>query len=54
MMGLPQIILLVLIASSWGIAMAKDGEKRDDWSAIWGTISALILGGLLWWGGFWG
>lgn len=50
----PQIIIIVLYAASLGIAAAKHGEPRENYS-FWTTLFAVIIEALLlYWGGFWG
>ena len=50
-MGIPQIILLLLYATSLGISLSKHGETRkyDFWSSLIGCIIEVLL---LYWGGF--
>lgn len=51
-MGIPQIIIIVLMAVSFGITIAKDGEERDPYNWWQAFISIVIMMLLLWWGGF--
>jgi len=51
-MGIPQIILIVLMAVSLGITIAKDGTDREPYNAWQSVISIVIMVLLLWWGGF--
>lgn len=53
-MGWPQITLLVLMAMSLGMALAKDGEPKGNWSFGWSCVSTAISAGLLYAGGFFG
>lgn len=52
-MGIPQIIIIVLLALGFGISIAKDGESKGNYSAGWTFLSTAIWVGILWWGGFW-
>jgi len=52
---LPQIIVLCLLAMSLGISLVKDGEPKNENYSVWTSLlSAVILLGLLFWGGFFG
>jgi hypothetical protein len=53
-MKAPQIIMIVLMSVSIGIAIAKNGEPADNYDAIKTITSALIECTILWWGGFFG
>ena len=51
----PQIVIIVLMAMSTGMALVKHGEPRNAKYNFWvELISNLIMAGLLWFGGFWG
>jgi len=50
----PQITLLILMALGVGLASAKHGEPQPRYNAGVTIISTIILGVLLWFGGFWG
>ena len=53
--GIPQIIMLFLLAMSLGIDLAKNGEPREgEHKAASGLIAVAIQLILLWWGGFFG
>lgn len=50
---LPQLILASLMLLNLGVAIAEHGKPRSP-SSAWHTIwPAVLLTGLLWWGGFW-
>lgn len=52
-MGVPQIIIIVLYASSLGMTLAKNGQpKEGEHNFITALIACCIVMGLLWWGGF--
>lgn len=51
-MGWPQITMIVLLAASGGVALAKHGQPRDPISFPWWCFSAAIWGALLYAGGF--
>lgn len=53
-MGWPQITLIVLLALSGGMSLAKDGRPRYPYSFGWWLVSAAITVGLLYAGGFFG
>lgn len=54
-MGAPQIIMIVLFAMSFTIALLKHGEYRTDKHSVWATLlGGVIEFGLLKWGGFFG
>lgn len=53
-MGVPQIILIVLLAIGCGSSLAKHGEPQEDENCWYTIISTAILVGLLSWGGFFG
>lgn len=53
--GIPQIIMLVLLAINLGIHMKKHGEPHlehyNGWTMFFATAINIAL---LWWGGFFG
>lgn len=49
----PQIVYAALIAMSLGMALAKDGEPKGNWSFWWNLVATVILVFLLYKGGFW-
>lgn len=52
-MGIPQIIIIVLYALSYGAAINEVAEgKKDGGFMLNKTIATAIMMGLLWWGGF--
>lgn len=52
-MGIPQIIIICLLATALGIALAKHGEPKEGYYSFWvQLLSVAIDVGLLWWGGF--
>jgi hypothetical protein len=51
-MGAPQIIVIVLLALILGMALAKDGKPKGNWSFFGQLFGAVIHVGLLYWGGF--
>lgn len=52
-MGIPQIIMIVILAMGLGIHITRHGEEREDeYNAVYATISTAIQVGLLIWGGF--
>ena len=48
----PQIILVVLIVIDVLLGTAMHGKPRQNYSGPTKVVDALILLGLLWWGGF--
>jgi len=48
-----QITILILMVLSLIVGLAKDGQPRENWSFDSVLASELILGIILWWGGFW-
>jgi len=53
MMGWPQITMLVLLALSLGVCLAKHGEPRNSNYSFWISLfSASLQVWLLWEGGF--
>jgi hypothetical protein len=51
--GIPQILLIILFAASWGMNVAKSGEpKKGTYSGTEAFIAGAIEFGLLYWGGF--
>lgn len=54
MMGWPQIVMMVLLGGNIGIALAKDGEKKEgEYSFVVTLIATGIEAAILWAGGFW-
>jgi len=54
-MGVPQILVIVLMALGVGVSLAKYGQQKTDKHDIWDVlIGPSIIAGLLYWGGFWG
>jgi hypothetical protein len=51
-MGWPQITMIVLLALGVGIALAKNGQSKGNYSFGWAIIGAGINVGLLYAGGF--
>lgn len=52
-MGAPQIIMIILQVLGIGIHLARHGEETNDtYNFITRTFSALVVIGLLYWGGF--
>lgn len=49
----PQIIFAALTLMQLGMALAKDGEPKGNWSFWWSAISASLVFWLLYEGGFW-
>lgn len=53
-MGTPQIIMIVLLASSGTVSLLKHGKPREGYN-FWGwAVACAIQVGLLYWGGFFG
>lgn len=52
-MRAPQVIVIVLLAVGFVVKVLQHG-KTTTISMWWGLVDALIISGLLWWGGFWG
>ena len=53
--GIPQIIMLFLLAMSLGIDLAKHGQPREGkHNAVGGLVGVAIQLTLLWFGGFFG
>lgn len=50
--GAPQIIWIVLVAINLGIAFALNGQPSLPRSGLGAAIGAALMGGLLYWGGF--
>ena len=51
----PQIIWIILVAMSLGIAIIKHGESFTQKYSMWKTLIRIaITGALLCWGGFFG
>lgn len=54
-MKAPQIIIIGLYAASLGISLADHGKPKVGKNNFWiSFISAGMMLGLLWWGGFFG
>ena len=53
-MGAAQIIMIVLFAIGLGVAIAKHGQPKGNYSIGEHIIGITIYIALLWWGGFWG
>lgn len=53
-MGAAQIIMIVLFAIGLGVAIAKQGQPKGNYSIGENIIGIAINVALLWWGGFWG
>jgi hypothetical protein len=51
-MGAPQIILIFLMCFEFAMSVVKAGEPRDNYDPVKALIGGAIMGGLLWWGGF--
>ncbi|MGL5330362.1 MAG: hypothetical protein ACRDD7_13920 [Peptostreptococcaceae bacterium] len=52
-LGLPQILIIVLYALSLGIHLTNHGKDRKDKYDFWTSmVSAGMVFGLLYWGGF--
>lgn len=53
-MGIPQIIMVVMMAMSVGLYLGKHGQQKKEKYNVWVAIlTAAIEFALLWWGGFW-
>lgn len=54
MTGIPQIIIICLMAMGLGVSLARHGEPRSehDFGVALGSVALHAF--LLWWGGFWG
>jgi hypothetical protein len=50
--GIPQIIVIVSMAASLGVVLAKNGEPRGNYNLLVTFIATIIDFGLLAWGGF--
>jgi hypothetical protein len=51
--GWPEGIYLVLLILTLGYTLAKDGQPKNDKYSFWATtLSAGLVLGLLYWGGF--
>lgn len=48
----PPIIVLLLMALSFGISCSKTGEQRPVYNPISDLIGSAIMGVILYWGGF--
>jgi hypothetical protein len=53
-MNAPQIIMIALLAMTWAVALAKDGESKGKYSIGLTSVAILAEVALLWWGGFFG
>ena len=54
-MGIPQVILIVITGIGIGGSLSKHGKEQTAKVNWWITLlSATILHGLLFWGGFYG
>jgi hypothetical protein len=52
-MGIPEVIFICIECLGLGIMLVKHGQMRDDKYNIWSQlISAAVMTGLLFWGGF--
>lgn len=52
-MHLPQLIIIILYASSWGVSLSHNGERRrGTYSAGGSFLEMIIMFGILYWGGF--
>ena len=51
-MLIAKLIYLGLMAAGWGICIAKNGEPRQDYSALYATIAFILELTLLGLGGF--
>jgi hypothetical protein len=53
-MGAPQIMVIILMATSMGAALGNHGKPRRDKYSFWvTTANQLITAAILYWGGFW-
>lgn len=51
--GIPEIIMLMIHAVCWGIALVKHGEPEEGKHNIFNSmIGSAIALGLMYWGGF--
>jgi hypothetical protein len=48
----PPIIILMLMALSFGINCAKAGQSRPAYSPVADLVGSAITGAILYWGGF--
>ena len=53
-MGVPQIIIIALLAMGLGASIVKNGEPRGNYSAGYTFVMTSIWAFVLWWGGFYG
>ncbi len=52
-MNAPQVILLVYLGTSLGVGLALHGKPQTGKHSFWTSLIAMsLLGGLLYWGGF--